>query len=79
MKYDNEVVQVSNYATDAMNDLLVNYGQLGYKLVNALLAKTNMEQKLCICFSQKNCKSKLTFKGGEIMSEVIGKMIKVNN
>lgn len=53
MKYDNEVVQVSNYATDAMNDLLVNYGQLGYKLVNALLAKNRHGAEVMYLFFTK--------------------------
>lgn len=53
MKYDNEVVQVSNYATEAMCDLLVNYGQLGYKLVNALLAKNRYGVEVMYLFFTK--------------------------
>ena len=35
----NKVVIVSNYATDALQGVLTREGNLGYKLVTALLAK----------------------------------------
>ena len=38
MKYENIVVQVSNYATDCLKDTLMKYGQCGFKLVNVTIA-----------------------------------------
>lgn len=39
MKYENIVVQVSNYATDALQETLSKYGNRGFKLVNTIMAK----------------------------------------
>lgn len=39
MKYENIVVQVSNYATDCLQDTLTKYGQCGFKLVNVTMAE----------------------------------------
>lgn len=39
MKYENIVVQVSNYATSYLQETLTNYGQLGFKLVNVTMAQ----------------------------------------
>lgn len=39
MKHENIVVQVSNYATDYLQETLTKCGQLGFKLVNVTMAK----------------------------------------
>ena len=39
MKYINIVETVSNYATNSLQDTLIDYGNNGYKLVNSILAK----------------------------------------
>lgn len=39
MKYENVVCQVSNYATDALQETLLEYGMYGFKLVNTIIAK----------------------------------------
>lgn len=39
MKYENIVVQVSNYATDCLQETLTKCGQLGFKLVNVTMAQ----------------------------------------
>lgn len=39
MKYENIVVQVSNYATDCLQDTLTKYGRCGFKLVNVTMAE----------------------------------------
>lgn len=36
---DNQVVKVSNYATNALQDTLYGYAGKGYKLVNTILAR----------------------------------------
>ena len=36
---DNQVVKVSNYATNALQDTLYRYAGKGYKLVNTILAR----------------------------------------
>ena len=38
MKYANIYVQVSNYATDSLNRTLIEYGNMGFKLVNVVMA-----------------------------------------
>lgn len=39
MKYENIVIQVSNYATDYLQETLTKCGQLGFKLVNVTMAQ----------------------------------------
>ena len=39
MKYQNTVVAISNYATNALKETLERYGELGFKLVNVVMAK----------------------------------------
>lgn len=39
MKYQNTVVAISNYATNALKETLERYGELGFKLVNVIMAK----------------------------------------
>lgn len=39
MKYHNTVAVVSNYATESLNEMLSKYGQLGYQLVDVVMAK----------------------------------------
>jgi hypothetical protein len=38
MKYKNIVTVVSNYATDALPKTLEYYGNIGYRLVNVVMA-----------------------------------------
>lgn len=39
MQYQNIVVQVSNYATTDLDEVLAQYGRVGFKLVNVVMAK----------------------------------------
>lgn len=50
MKIENEVAIVSNYATYALRDTLQNYGEKGYRLVNAVLAYNTHNTLVMYCF-----------------------------
>ena len=39
MKFHHIVQVISNYATNALSDALYKYGQLGYQLVNVVMAQ----------------------------------------
>lgn len=39
MKYQNIVVQVYDYATNHLDEILNDYGQQGFKFVNVVMAK----------------------------------------
>ena len=39
IKYENVVIQVSNYATDWLDKILMDYGNNGFKLVNVTMAE----------------------------------------
>lgn len=43
MKYQNTVVTISNYATNALKETLERYGELGFKLVNVVIAKNQYD------------------------------------
>lgn len=45
---DNQVVVVSNYATEALQKTLDVFAENDYKLVNTILAKISMVSMLCI-------------------------------
>lgn len=53
MKYHNTVKVVSNYATDALNDTLYRYGQLGYQLVNVVMAQNQFGCEVMYLFFTK--------------------------
>ncbi len=38
MKYQNVVVPVSNYATNALQETLTHWGEKGYRSVNSIMA-----------------------------------------
>ena len=50
MKYANIYVQVSNYATDSLNRTLIEYGNLGFKLVNVVMAKNRYNIEVMYLF-----------------------------
>ena len=56
MKYENIVVQVSNYATDYLQETLTKCGQLGFKLVNVTMAKNKYGADIMYCFFYKRIK-----------------------
>ena len=39
IEYQNTVVTISNYATKALKETLERYGELGFELVNVVMAK----------------------------------------
>ena len=39
IEYQNTVVTISNYATNALKETLERYGELGFELVNVVMAK----------------------------------------
>ena len=43
MSVFNEVSVVSNYATNALKETLERYGELGFKLVNVVMAKNQYD------------------------------------
>lgn len=53
MKYENIVVQVSTYATDYLQETLMKYGQLGFKLVNVTMAKNKYDVEVMYLFFTK--------------------------
>ena len=50
MEYENEVVQVSNYATDSLQDTLTKYGQAGFRLVNVIMAQNRYSVEVMYLF-----------------------------
>ena len=50
MKYENEVIQVSNYATNSLQDTLTKYGQAGFKLVNVIMAQNRYSVEVMYLF-----------------------------
>ena len=50
MKVTNEVVILSNYATQYLNKTLSTYGDAGYKLVSALLAPNEFNVQVMYLF-----------------------------
>lgn len=55
-KYQNIAIQISNYATGALNDLLLQYGENGFELVNSLMAKNKYGADVMYCFFTKQLK-----------------------
>jgi hypothetical protein len=53
MIYGNISVQVSNYATDSLNRTLVEYGNMGFKLVNVVMAKNRYGIEVMYLFFTK--------------------------
>ena len=53
MKFQNAVVTVSNYATNALKEILEHYGELGFKLVNAVMAKNRHNVEAMYLFFTK--------------------------
>ena len=53
MKISNEVVVVSNYATEYLNKTLSAYGDAGYKLVSTLLAPNEFNVQVMYLFFTK--------------------------
>lgn len=53
MKYHNTVAVVSNYATNALNEMLNRYGQLGYQLVNVVMAQNQYNCEVMYLFFTK--------------------------
>lgn len=53
MKYLNVSVQVSNYATSALNETLNHCGKHGFKLVNVVLAKDKYDREVMYLFFTK--------------------------
>lgn len=58
MKYDNIVVDVSNYATLHLGKTLQDYGKLGYKLVNVAIANNEYNCEIMYLFFTKEIKEK---------------------
>lgn len=53
MKIINEVVTISNYATDNLDKVLMKYGDNGYTLVSALLAPNKFNTQVMYLFFTK--------------------------
>lgn len=53
MKYDNKVVTVSNYATKSLNETLLCYSKLGYKLVDVVMARNEFGCEVMYLFFTK--------------------------
>ena len=53
MKFQNAVVTVSNYATNALKETLEHYGELGFKLVNVIMAKNHYNEDTMYVFFVK--------------------------
>lgn len=56
MKYANIVVTVSNYATDSLDKTLIDYGNLGFKLVNVVMVKNKYNIDVMYLFFTKEVK-----------------------
>ena len=50
MEYENEVVQVSNYATGSFQDTLTKYGRAGFRLVNVIMAQNRYSIEVMYLF-----------------------------
>lgn len=53
MKYQNIVIPVPNYATNALKKTLEHYGELGFKLVNVVMAKNQYNIDIMYLFFSK--------------------------
>ena len=53
MKYQNVVVQVSNYATTHLDEVLNQYGGAGFKLVNVVMAQNKYNIEVMYLFFTK--------------------------
>lgn len=53
MKYQNTVVTISNYATNALKETLERYGELGFELVNVVMAKNQYNIDVMYLFFTK--------------------------
>lgn len=50
IKYENVVIQVSNYATDWLDKILMDYGKNGFKLVNVTMAENKYSVNVMYLF-----------------------------
>ena len=53
MKYENIVVPISNYATNALGETLFEYGKIGFKLVNVVMAQNQYNFEVMYLFFTK--------------------------
>lgn len=53
MKYLNTSIQVSNYATNTLNETLKQYGEQGFELVSAVKAKNKYDCDVMYLFFTK--------------------------
>ncbi len=52
-KFDNIVEIISNYATNALQETLTQYGEKGYQLVSTIMAKNRYNIDVMYCFFTK--------------------------
>ena len=53
VSFDNQVVAVSSYATEALKDILSRYGKYGYRLVSTEMAKNTYGATVMYLFFTK--------------------------
>lgn len=53
MQYQNIMTTVSNYATSNLDEVLTQYGKVGFKLVNAVMAKNKYGSEVMYLFFTK--------------------------
>lgn len=53
MKYENIVITISNYATLDLSKMLYEYGQMGFKIVNVVMAKNTYGVEVMYLFFTK--------------------------
>ena len=52
-KIKNEVVVVKHYATEELQEILTGYGNYGYKLISAIMAKNEYDIEVMYLFFTK--------------------------
>nr|DAJ75608.1 MAG TPA: protein of unknown function (DUF4177) [Bacteriophage sp.] len=52
-KYKNTVTYISNYCAHALEEILINYGNAGYKLVSTLMADNQYDVPTMYLFFTK--------------------------
>ena len=53
MKYENIVITISNYATLDLSKMLYEYGQMGFKIVNVVMAQNKYGVEVMYLFFTK--------------------------
>lgn len=53
MKYQNIVITISSYTTNDLRKTLKEYGELGFKLVNVIMAKNHYNEDTMYVFFVK--------------------------